>query len=775
MKPGKTPFLGALILLIAVPAFPESDFALRLAPYAVVPIGKEAEHFVPGFGIQAAADWVFFGLPTTKPFLGLRLGGGYSRISVETGSGFSFVDGKLGPLFQWRLKDRLSLWAELNGGIFQYQYEWNGYTDTRLRMGGSLGADIHLSPEIALYAAAGYDSYNFSPERSVDSLGINLGIRLSLSALFKRAAPIQGELIKQNRVFPVSYAWYEQNPVATLRVINNETVAITDVNLSFYLEQFMSRPAAFAVIPRLSPGETAELPVTALFNESMMELTENTTAGAQVQINYRALGSRKETSLDIGIPVYHRNAMNWDDDRRAASFVSARDPTAQLFARYVESVVNSRKRPGLSLHVQYALGLFEALNVYGMNYVIDPASSYVELSESSSSLDSLNYPYQTLFYRAGDCDDLSILYCSLLEVLGIDTAFITIPGHIYVAFAVGSNSGIGEDDLIRHGGQWWMPLEITVTNRGFFRAWRIGVQEWRRAGDEGRLYPTKDSWAIYPPVSVPDAAGRAPALPEETSLISALEKSLNTFGEFIIREPVRELEQGISQAYSGDVWDLNNKLGILYGRYGILDKAAAAFRRAGDKYGATNLGYIAFIEGRNTDAFRQYQGVIRREPEDVLAWLGIARSLYETGDFPQAEAAYADVLRSSPSLAGLYPYLGSYREWLGRPRSYADRLASIVWSQAIPMEELLKQALLKHEDPAPAEENPFPAFYLVKHQETLSYIAGLQFVYADSAQWPLLYEANKDILPEPASSNLTLPGLVLRIPSLNGEQRSGSR
>jgi hypothetical protein len=46
-----------------------------------------------------------------------------------------------------------------------------------------------------------------------------------------------------------------------------------------------------------------------------------------------------------------------------------------------------------------------------------------------------------LYYRGGDCDDLSILYCSLLEVLGLDTAFITVPGHIYAAFDTGIQSG----------------------------------------------------------------------------------------------------------------------------------------------------------------------------------------------------------------------------------------------------------------------------------------------------------------------------------------------
>jgi tetratricopeptide (TPR) repeat protein len=463
--------------------------------------------------------------------------------------------------------------------------------------------------------------------------------------------------------------------------------------------------------------------------------------------------------------------------------------------------------------VQYALGLLEALNIYGMNYVIDPASSYIELSESASSLDSLNYPYQTMFYRGGDCDDLSILFCSMLEALGVDTAFITIPGHIYMAFSLGPDSaGMPESDLIRYGEQWWLPVEITVTNKGFLRAWRIGAQEWRDAGEERRLYPMKESWAVYPPVSIPNAARRAPALPEEAVFVTALEKSLNTIGEFIIRDTVQKLEQDIPRANAAQARLLYNELGILYGRYGILDKAAAAFSKAADSNSVVNLGHLAFIEGRYPDAIRRYQQVVLNLNEDAQSWLGIARSLYGTGDLPRAGAAYADVVHLNPALAGLYPYLGSYREWQGRPRSYADRLGSTVWANSAAMMELerlaeerlvaaeaikaeqLAAAALIAANSAPAEsgpetvrapeaptpvsspeENEFPAFYVVKRRDTLANISRLPFVYTDGAQWPVLYEANKSTLPEPDNPNLIVPGLVLRIPAIRGETREGTR
>jgi hypothetical protein len=167
--------------------------------------------------------------------------------------------------------------------------------------------------------------------------------------------------------------------------------------------------------------------------------------------------------------------------------------------------------------VQQALALFEALYSYGISYVIDPASSYIEMAEDASALDSLNYPYQTLRYRGGDCDDLSILFCSLLEVLGIDTAFVTVPGHIYMAFSAGDDDwgSRHNENLIFYEDRYWVPVEITVPGEGFYRAWRIGVREWQTAGEAAVLYPMRDSWEFYQPVSVPGAGDRLPVMPAE--------------------------------------------------------------------------------------------------------------------------------------------------------------------------------------------------------------------------------------------------------------------
>ncbi|WP_010262845.1 tetratricopeptide repeat protein [Treponema primitia] len=780
------PVLIAFSLFIAAAAYGENSIALRLSPGAAIPLGESI--FVPGFGAAGMAEWGFSLKPQSRFFTGLRLGGGFFQIAVETGSPIDFFQGKLGGFFQWRALDRLSLWAEGNGGIFHYRYAWDDTADTRLRLGGSLGADFHLTPTIALYAAADYTWHSITPDSSLATLGLNLGVRLDLLELLRKETRIAGEKKTQEPVFPVSYAWYENNPLASVRVTNQEPTAINNVQLSFYLERYMGQPTLFYTIPRLKRGESVEVPVTALFNEAMMDLTENITANASLRIDYQTLSQVKQAELPLQMPIYHRNAMSWDDDRRAASFVSSRDPAAKLFARYVQSITDTRLRPftgssdRIPRNIQYALGLFEALKIYGINYVIDPSSSYIELSENASSLDTLNYPYQTLYYRGGDCDDLSILFCSMLEVLDIDTAFITIPGHIYMAFDSGLTEEEGReqfflpDDLIYQGGKAWVPLEITQTAAPFYQAWRVGAQEWQNAGSDRSLFPMQESWARYKPVSVSDAADKMPELPDENSLINAIEESLNIYVGFLIRPRTRELEERITAAPSRTMVP-RNELGSLYGKTGMLLNAETELRRIpSNATGALNLGNIAFVRGQYDDAESLYRESLEREPENILARLGLARTCYEQGDYAGAEREYRYVQEANPELAQQYPYLGTWREILGQPLSYSDRLVTTLWMDA--QWQMETEWLTETEQTAAEQEEESPAlaaFYRVVRGDSLVKIAQRDYIYGNWAKWKHIYEANKNAFPRRGDPGFILPGMILRIPSINGEKRSGTR
>ena len=71
-----------------------------------------------------------------------------------------------------------------------------------------------------------------------------------------------------------------------------------------------------------------------------------------------------------------------------------------------------------------------------------------------------------------------------------------------------------------------------------------------------------------------------------------------------------------------------------------------------------------------------------------------------------------------------------------------------------------------------------PMYYTVVQRTPLTdalwRIAGYSFIYNDPIQWYRLYQANRNILRDPNNPDLILPGQVLTIPSMNGEQRSGT-
>ncbi len=86
-------------------------------------------------------------------------------------------------------------------------------------------------------------------------------------------------------------------------------------------------------------------------------------------------------------------------------------------------------------------------------------------------------------------------------------------------------------------------------------------------------------------------------------------------------------------------------------------------------------------------------------------------------------------------------------------------------------------------DPRPAQEAPpggeatLPRYYVVRYiperRDSFWRIAEYDFVYGNPWLWPELYEANRDKLPDPDNPDWIEPGIVIEIPSIDGEHRTG--
>jgi tetratricopeptide (TPR) repeat protein len=113
----------------------------------------------------------------------------------------------------------------------------------------------------------------------------------------------------------------------------------------------------------------------------------------------------------------------------------------------------------------------------------------------------------------------------------------------------------------------------------------------------------------------------------------------------------------------------------------------------------------------------------------------------------------------------------------------ADKVIQTLAAVAVPPEKIsAAPPQVQKVDAVPENEKPdkdtaLPAQYIVrswdKYGDCFWNIAGRSWVYGDPHRWPILYQANRKKLPDPDNPNLIEPGMIMDIPSINGEIREG--
>lgn len=493
------------------------------------------------------------------------------------------------------------------------------------------------------------------------------------------------------RVFPVFYSYYDSNPVGSGVLRNASDGEISGIDVAINIPRYMDVAQRQDVPASLGPGEEARFNIQVLFNDGLLEVTEGTRVAAELRVSYRLDGEPREYLVDTAITVADRNAMTWDDDRKAASFVTAKDPEILAFAKNVGGIVRNSGYASINNELRIAMGMLEALALHGINYVVDPTTPYIELSEQPYAIDFLQFPRQTLQFRAGDCDDLSICYNSTLQAVGIRTAFITIPGHLFMAFATGLSedelrgSFSRPEDFIVRDGEVWIPVETTVLQDGFLEAWEIGARQWREHEPRGQaeLIPVEGAWELYEPVGF-DVGDRGPIdTPDSATIRETYQEVIDSFVSREIRPQVARLESRI--ASSGGDPRFINRLGVLYARYEMTDEARTQFRRALEEepqVGAlVNLGNLEYLAENYQAALDYYEEARGLAPERREVLLGLARTQHELENYEPAGRAYAALEEVAPELASRFEYLAFRGDESARASDPAQLRGVVIWAE----------------------------------------------------------------------------------------------
>jgi len=658
------------------------DFAFRFMPDVSLPVMDSAGLFTAGGGATFASDLELFGI--LAPFVEA---GFHAQPTRNTGRSLLLTHGGVGlSLFSFpipRLKARIGAGGGLYAGSYENNQTNNYYWKARAEMG------YRFSPGFTLSGGGEFVQYLYQGGSHYSGITLGVTVDMNLSLFTARGSGLTVEGSQSEPVFPIFYTSYEQVPVGTVKITNTEQAEIRNVEVSFQTGSYSSRPKSCARFPLIAKGRTVEAPLYATFNEQVLTLTENAKVQAEVIVTYSLLDSRRELRKAQTIRFNHRNATTWKDERMAAAFVSPNDPAVLEHSKYIAGLIRERIRSGIDGTLQYGMGLFEGLRLSGIACVADPTTPYRKFHGDPNATDYLQYPYQTLAYKSGDCDDLSILYSAALESVGIRTAFIPFEDDFCVAFALDMGESearstfVDPTALISLEGKPWLPVEVSRIREGFLAAWQGGAKKWNDAAASGapaRMFTIEDAWKAYRPVGVPGVEPKV-AKPSEEQVNVAFE---NSIVRFISREIGPRVQKLLSRMPNGEGTEKqHNALGMLYARYDMLKEASAEFEKAAaTSYvpALCNLGNIAFLQKSFEESIRSFEHALSLQPNAKAALLGLARAKYELDQFAESDALFSAVREIDPALADRFAYLSSRIEGSASRASAAADRRDMFWS-----------------------------------------------------------------------------------------------
>jgi hypothetical protein len=235
------------------------------------------------------------------------------------------------------------------------------------------------------------------------------------------------------------------------------------------------------------------------------------------------IATKAEKTLSPGFSVLGLNNIDWRHGvAPAAAFIVPEDGQIRQFAALAQRLYDDH--PGariINRNISLAANLFNLLSQYGIRYKFDPNSPREEL-------DTIQYPFELLRTKQGDCDDTTVLLASLLESLGIRTALLDIPRHLLLMFDTGIHEthrmqlGLSQDHYVIYDRHVWLPVETTILGETFWNAWQMGVQQYHKftAQDKFVIVEVHRAWEQYHrPVYIDYAAEPLP-LPDEKSVAS---------------------------------------------------------------------------------------------------------------------------------------------------------------------------------------------------------------------------------------------------------------
>jgi hypothetical protein len=674
----KTLRIAPIILIFAALITPlrsedlNKGFLTGLTGGYLIPGGFYANTFDPGPGFGATLlfypGWYGFFLEGTANFASFAMQASpnstMSQYTMAAGPGFAF------SLTRW-----FEPFVSLQGGVshMRFSFDQSGLASSATKPFGIATAGIMISPFdfISLRFGASYGVSTLSGETLTTtqfsgSAMMRLSVFTGRNILDRRESLVQLSGIRLKPIFGARYMKHEASGVGTATVTNNGGETLSDVRIETAINEIASGPTKSEIIKSLPPGKSVEVDLPLSVSREILKLNETRELPVKLRTYYTCEKGTYSYVEAKSITVHSRNALTWNNVAHIGSFITPREEAASSFSRNAISQYKKNILPGFNKKLQESLIIFDAIGAAGISYATDPNTGYGKKDEDS--IDYVMFSGETLRKKAGDCDDLTALYASLLEAVGIKTAVITVPGHIFMMFDTevpqNSYTDITDDRSLLYfmNGTAWVPVEVTMTGKSFLSAWKEGaasVEKYREKAGEFETFETARAWAKFPPADIGSGDASVPSKEKIDILYTLDMDELRTRGYDV---PVRKHLADLGN--DAIAYNALNSLGILNAKHGKLDEAFSFLKKAIDRYperspAYANLGNIYILKKNFENACPMFEKAASLNPENHKYRISLARAYFETGKRFKAKEEYREALKANPGYARRYAYLDS--------------------------------------------------------------------------------------------------------------------
>ena len=487
--------------------------------------------------------------------------------------------------------------------------------------------------------------------------------RYSLSLQLSPAVvSISSAKINHNPIFRSLHRYYEAKPFVKTN-IKNISDSELPVEVSLYLPTMMESPYSESII--LPPKSDEEYEIGVSFSSDVLSSAKaafDNLVQPEIKVSYKQDGEEKTTQKKLESSyVLGKGKLTWSDPEMIASYFTTQDVVVDKFARTnVQAYAEVLKKYFGKSNLGKAIILYDALGTFGLVYNVDPSTPFLQISDDKSAFDTVKYPWELLDDKIGDCDDLTTLYSTLLNNLGIETMFLDVfkpgEGHVFLMF----DSGVSPDDVDRMfldrnevaivENKVWIPVEATLVGKSFFSAWKQGSLKYTQMKADqfiNEINMTK-AMAKYLPGSItPEEV----YIPEPTGISELLTEDMKQYTKWLEQVVYKAIDNKLESA--DDYYDA----AVLFMEFGQYKRAKENLESAVQLQpifpdAINTIGVCYTKEGDYKKSIEYYEQALMQQSNHPGYMLNICISHFMMGDKGIAKQKYDEVVLLDPVFAG---------------------------------------------------------------------------------------------------------------------------